>query len=119
MKVMTDELNDICLDWCVFTLLDDDLHPEDFKLARHGHRGTYKPQGNYSSDPAEGWPVIDRADIDVVKVSDGYLATLDLNEGDAMVEQRNGPTRLVAGLRCFVASHLGNEVEVPDDLIAA
>lgn len=120
MKARTNDLTDVVLDWVVFTLCDDDLAPEDFLLMRHGHRGTYEPRGNYSTNPAEGWPILDRADIDVTKAASGsYQARLDLEEGDVMVEQRFGPTRLVAGLRCFVASHLGDEVDIPEEIVAA
>jgi hypothetical protein len=36
----------------------------------------------------------------------------ELNESEMMY----GPTKLIAGLRCYVASELGSEAEVPDDL---
>jgi hypothetical protein len=30
---------------------------------------------------------------------------------------QNGPTPLVAAMRCYVASKLGDTVEIPDDLV--
>lgn len=33
--------------------------------------------------------------------------------------ERSGPTPIIAAMRCWVASKLGAEVEVPDELVAA
>lgn len=80
----------------------------------HGPGGHYKP----STDWAQGGPIIEREGIDVMfegpewyaymryEAADGYNRTL----------QYDGPTPLIAAMRCYAASKLGNNVEVPDDI---
>lgn len=36
---------------------------------------------------------------------------------DPGIPEGYGPTPLIAAMRCFVASKLGDEVEVPDELL--
>jgi len=78
----------------------------------------------YSTDWGAGGPIIDREDIsiavgaydvDATPVVQGYAAcTLynEIHDGPWIV----GPTKLVAAMRCFVASRLGDEVELPQEL---
>ena len=74
--------------------------------------------GFYSTDWADGGPIIEREEIALEPMTDsdygdGWLATRV--EGPAVCMEF-GPTPLVAAMRCYVASHLGDEVEVPDEL---
>lgn len=92
-----------------------------------------------STDPAQGHPILEREGINLRAVrKEGHamnglwLAMPAFRAGtDTMVKWVRhrfgnpetpgwweGPTALIAGLRCFVASRLGNEVEVPATLIA-
>jgi hypothetical protein len=74
---------------------------------------------NYSTNWAQGGPIIER-----IK---GFLFKhwLESNrEGQCQAEIHNydgdwiafGPTPLIAAMRCYVASKLGDEVEVPDEM---
>ena len=60
----------------------------------------------YSSDWAFGGPIIQR---EMIAIYGDWNATL----GEGTYE---GPTPLIAAMRCYVASVLGDEVEVPDGL---
>lgn len=85
----------------------------------------------YATDWSQGGPIIEREGIEVTRCNDLYFpqgnekgehweqywkAVIDLNEGDVMVQTNYGPTPLIAAMRCFVASCLGDEVEVPEEL---
>ena len=72
-------------------------------------------------DWSQGGPIIEREGIslEVTCMSAGFewVAKIDLNEGDVMVEEKFGPTPLIAAMRCYVASKLGDEVEIPEELL--
>jgi hypothetical protein len=40
----------------------------------------------------------------------------DSDEFMAMPDPYHGPTPLIAAMRCYVASKLGDEVEIPEEL---
>ena len=66
-----------------------------------------------STDWAQGGPIIER---EWIKVSPYH------NQGGWWAEHAitksvfDGPTPLIAAMRCFVASKLGDEVEIPEEL---
>lgn len=59
-----------------------------------------------------GGPIIERERLHLKPVDDTYRC-YDYN---ATVWQY-GPTPLIAAMRCFVASKLGDEVDVPEELL--
>ena len=85
----------------------------------------------YSSDWALGGPIFDRKDINVVRCNDLYFpkgneygqyyepyfkASLHAPlRGGGPVQF--GPSRLIAGLRLVVFQELGDEVDIPDELL--
>lgn len=83
------------------------------------------PNETYSTDWSEGGPIIEREKITVAP-TDGKsfigqapwsayrIATL-FEEGFDH-EHQHGPTPLIAAMRCYVASKLGDEIEIPDEL---
>ena len=66
-----------------------------------------------STDWAQGGPIIEREKIALDTWGDEWLATRI--EGSA-ISEAIGPTPLIAAMRCYVASKLGDEVEVPNEL---
>lgn len=97
MKIKTSELIGDALDHVVLQL--DAENPSN---------------GFYSTDWADGGPIIEREKIllDIVGPDDDQEW-----EGRIVgVWMEYGPTPLVAAMRCYVGSKLGNEVEVPDEL---
>jgi hypothetical protein len=68
---------------------------------------------NPSTDWAQAGPIIEREKIALDTWGDEWLATRI--EGSA-ISEAIGPTPLIAAMRCYVASKLGDEVEVPDEL---
>lgn len=70
--------------------------------------------------PFTGWamfgPIIERERISVVDV-DGYdFWKADKLDKEAIPVISYGPTPLIAAMRCFCASRLGDEVEIPEEL---
>lgn len=104
----TSELSGAALDWAVAKC-------EGEQPSRY----TY-----YSTDWSVAGPIIHREQIDVFcrpsgskysKVPDWASAKyLYPNQPAAFLQ--SGPTPLIAAMRCFVSSRLGDEVEVPEGL---
>lgn len=81
-----------------------------------------------STDWAQGGPIIEREKISVLRGNDLYFPKGNENGEfyeplwiatrieDPAVSEAWGTTPLIAAMRCYVASKLGDEVEVPDDL---
>ena len=66
-----------------------------------------------ATDWAQGGPIIEREMIELVPRSPALW--------DAMYREQHipndGPTPLIAAMRCYVASKLGDTVDVPEELI--
>jgi hypothetical protein len=67
-----------------------------------------------STDWSEGGPILERECIVLVTTESGQL--WDAKRAGVENTYYRGPTPLIAAMRCYVASKLGDEVEVPEDL---
>jgi len=110
MNIKTSDLIGPALDWAVAKCEGE----------RYSHDTTYNgigqefPPTNYSTDWARGGPIIEREKLCVVpQFPSGWAATTD-NAKDPI---ETGPTPLIAALRCYVASKLGDKVEIPEELL--
>ena len=106
MKV--NELTGPALDWAV-ARCEGRSEPEvanNFAVAWY----TW-PNTHYSTDWAHGGPIIEREKIELIPNGPGW---------DAMYQSQHipseGPTPLIAAMRCYVASELGDEIEIPEEL---
>lgn len=110
MKIKTQDLIGAALDWAVAKCEGTEItFSEGLQAAPLG-----MPSGQwemYSTDWAQGGPIIEREGITLRCGLHGWDA--ELEEFDAI---SHGPTPLIAAMRCYVASKLGDEVDVPDDL---
>lgn len=72
---------------------------------------------NYSSDWAQGGPLIEREKIrlDYDDETESWLAD---NYNAVVAWCGCGPTPLIAAMRCYVTSKLGDEVEIPPELVS-
>lgn len=66
-----------------------------------------------STDWAQGGPIIEREKIDTAYENNQWFAYESL--GDCC-DPSVGNTPLIAAMRCYVASKLGGEVDMPDEL---
>ena len=78
---------------------------------------------NYSTDWSQGGPIIEREKIDLFTEKgspESWVASVaQYQNGMRLVGWRlhqYGPTPLVAAMRCYVASKLGDEIDLPADL---
>jgi hypothetical protein len=118
----TSELTGAALDWAVALTEGwtegkrQEGKREDLWLERKWR--TMNPKHYHPSTQwAVGGPIIERENIDIIHactlgLSSGWEATID---GGATYHE--GPTPLIAAMRSYVASKLGEEVEVPKELL--
>jgi len=104
----TSELTGAALDWAVAkcegkngVLHDDGITRCIVVAAPSGvYKGTYRPSINW----AQGGPIIEREGIAMIP---GWTAERPGFSAD-------GLTPLIAAMRCYVASRLGDKVELPE-----
>jgi hypothetical protein len=119
-EMKTTELTGPALDWAV--AICEDLHTGfpgywSNSVIEAVENETDNPFA-YSTDWSQGGLIIEREKIattcrnlvgvSIWKASISWLGPHTRYEG---------PTPLIAAMRCYVASKLGNEVEVPDELV--
>jgi len=105
----TSELTGAALDWAVAKCQGVEFTYENF------------PQHEllvyqYSNDWAQGGPIIERERISVEPCFDLKWVAIRTESPNSAFEEE-GPTPLIAAMRCHVANKMGNEVEVPDELM--
>lgn len=112
IKTNTSELTGAALDWAVAKCEGHQWRMGD-RYPQYAHKETSCwMTWHVSTDWAQGGPIIER-EVDSVyehKALECWAAKS--KEGDL----RYGPTPLIAAMRCYVASKLGDEVEVPEEL---
>lgn len=74
--------------------------------------GHWQPLNKYSTNWAQGGPIVERERIDV-DYDPGEKMWIGHWFGSVEHAMAYGPTPLIAAMRCYVASKLGNVVEVP------
>jgi hypothetical protein len=114
----TNELTGAALDWAVAMC---ELKTTGDKGALIHLIGYGKPIPSYSSDWAQGGPIIEREKIDIQcwdAHSMPWKASMD-SDTDAGIALyvEYGTTPLIAAMRCYVASKLGDDVEIPKELL--
>ena len=67
-----------------------------------------------STDWSQGGPIIEREKINLKFYDEEWIA--DPHDIDSICQRKHGPTPLIAAMRCYVASKLGDEVEIPNEL---
>lgn len=112
----TTELKLTALDWAVAKC--EGLKEEDFVEIDNLY-GPLWAGPNYSTDWAQGGPIIDREGINLDNYAknprwSAWIPAPDRESGEA---QAYGPSPLVAAMRCYVVSKLGDEVEIPAELM--
>jgi hypothetical protein len=110
----TNELTGAALDWAVASIEltgHDDYTNVLMVTVGDDNDWRYNP----STDWAAGGPIIEREGISVCPDEIApWCAFFD--HGTAEYAFYTGETPLIAAMRCFVASKLGDEVELPEEL---
>lgn len=123
MKTNTSDLTGTALDWAV--ALAEGHKPPLLRVLR-GHVALPDVEDPMNCDYLEystvwelGGPIIDRERISVLPFDGRWEArcAASITRTPARFIERRGPTPLVAAMRCYVASKLGDTVDVPDELM--
>jgi hypothetical protein len=75
----------------------------------------YEKLPHYSTNWAQGGPIIERERISVWARGNEWAAESFIP--NAQGHEQTGPTPLIAAMRCYVASKLGDEIEIPEELM--
>ena len=127
MKIKTADLIGPALDWAVAKAQGRE-GIKIFGRSRPNDRGwvevRFNPDPRAATarfDPSESWsqggPIIERECMDILCLAggdDGWQADKYLHTEQVI---RFGPTPLIAACRCLVASKLGDEVDIPEELL--
>jgi hypothetical protein len=112
MKIKVNEATKLQIDWAVAKCEGENL---DYWMERF--TGTADRRAlltAYSSSWQRGGPIIEREKISVL------WSSKTIEWGAAYPHYAplfyEGPTPLIAAMRCYVASKLGDEVDVPEEL---
>lgn len=125
MKLKTEDLTGAALDWAVCLALgrtDMRIDPDDGEMMA-------SDDFEYSTDWAQGGAIIERELITLDVATTDYDEEKDavvrlptpiwyaaMDTGDDEEIMMRGETPLIAAMRCYVASKLGDEVDVPEEL---
>lgn len=131
MKIKVSEASGRVLDYLVAVAIGHvNGFPENLLGVRVKGFGHERIKWQPSTDWSQGGPIIEREDISFRKyhnlnsATHGTFYARICKESGTLVGwykttgcQQTGPTPLVAAMRCYVASKLGDEVEVPEELL--
>jgi hypothetical protein len=141
MMVSTSGLLDDALDWAVAKALGHELKVRSWKditdtldpvedadtIAFHRERNTVRvsakqfpsagwyPNPRYSTNWAHGGPIIDRERIRLDPRESEWKAQGWYDEG---FRDFFGPTALIAAMRCYVTTKLGDTIDIPEELLS-
>lgn len=146
MKIKTSELTGAALDWAVCKALGllEPIHSEPqprvvfysdqwqkYMRLNPPPQTYYSDRYEPSTDWSQGGPIIDREIHKLFRNVGGSWSAMILKYVPLTPEERgtgfaltrreqhngSGPSPLIAAMRCFVASRLGHEVEIPEELM--
>jgi hypothetical protein len=130
MPMKTSELTGAALDWAVakcegYTCLHktEGRMPHEPQLVMWPPRKAYGLvdlwELGYSTDWSQGGAIIEREKIDVMWCGDrwcAYTADAECTTGDDRQLVTEGNTPLIAAMRGYVTSKLGDEIKLPEEL---
>jgi hypothetical protein len=114
----TSELTGAALDWAVAKCEgkhnDCEVHAGNVMYGRVTSGFVYyRP----STDWAQGGPIIERERINIrPNQADALFKAFVVRSPTGLAHRHDGPTPLVAAMRCYVASKMGDDVELPKEL---
>ena len=124
-KIKVSEASHTQLDWLVAKCEGHDVGFDDYgvMICRHQITDRFDPTTN----AGWLWPIVDREGIGIKRIRpvEHYGRIYTHAVWEAETRRRNGireqyqlgSTPLIAAARCYVASKMGEEVEVPEELV--
>lgn len=110
--IKTSELTGAALDWAVAKCEGEAYLPE----TTFDGIGMEHAAIRYSTDWAQGGPIIERERISIRHWANAPVVHAYMSQDDAPWSSDEA-SPLIAAMRCYVASTLGDEVEVPEELV--
>ena len=114
MKIKTSELTGAALDCAVAKALG-----VDYRVWKGMVVDECSNPLAYHDDWGLAGPIIERERIDFLWFRsdvEAYICAADSAGHFTPIASGEGPTPLIAAMRCFVVSRLGDEVEIPEEL---
>lgn len=116
MQIKTGELTGPALDWAVATL---EKLPRDVLVVVGGRPIVHRTflgeitelRCEFSAHWSQGGPIIEREKLTLEWTGEDWMAYIRHDE------EFFGSTPLIAAMRCYAASKLGDEIDVPDDIV--
>lgn len=109
MRIMISELTGAALDWAVAEASGTPIYRSWKTLTRMDMDGQHYWQP--SIDWSQGGPIIEREELSrLICYNHNDWGCLN---GEVFCE---GPTPLIAAMRCYVASKLGDYIDIPEEL---
>jgi hypothetical protein len=118
MKIKTSELTGAALDWAVAEAEGNVQLQYDSRegLIIRNILGwiPYRPSVAWQ----QGGPIIEREKISIMEECNGtWMGSIGgCTDLDMPLWQEHGPTPLIAAMRCYVVSKLGDTVDIPEEL---
>ena len=130
MKIKTSEVTGAALDWAVAKCeYDNRRYNYGSPCFSPETKRVYETQGlqeigvsfSPSTDWKQGGPIIERERLSVSEIppslGSGWNASKPASTPVGYKTWASGPTPLIAAMRCYVASKMGDTIEVPSELI--
>lgn len=111
MKIKTSEATPMQIDWLVAKCECEPSGNYIFDGVLYPHLLT-----RYTIDWAQGGPIIEWEKIALIPPNE-RIDEWEAVHPERMHDEQYGPTPLIAAMRCYVASKLGDEVAVPKEMI--
>lgn len=127
MKIKTSELIGAQLDWAVAKCEGYECEFGDevsgpWLVPQEGYLHDEKPLASFR--PSTDWnlagPIIDKETHNLFKHNGGTEWCCACNvprDGYTAIVTADGPTPLIAAMRCFCCSKLGDEINIPEELL--
>ena len=116
--IKTAELTGAALDWAVAKCAGLKTYIDDGVVCLKGQ--PFDDNAHYwlpTQNWPQGGPIIEREKIGVVPSAEDASVWVGSVYEPEWKFNRTGPTPLIAAMRCYVASKLGDSVDVPNELI--
>ena len=113
--VKTSELTGAALDWAV-AKCEESLGLDNAERFLRDHRIGFTTR--YSETWSQGGPIIEREGINLDNYAKNpkWSAWTPAPDRESGETQAYGPTPLIAAMRCYVASKLGDDIDIPEEL---
>jgi hypothetical protein len=119
MKKQISELSGAALDWVVLVLCEGYENDKDVMIMDKGSTYVYSRFSGNLWSPSHEWrvggPIIEREKIRLINKTENDVTSWAARTPGSL-KWNQGETPLIAAMRCYVASKLGDDVDIPDEL---